>query len=172
MSTRLAPGDFPLEPALDFLQHLWALNHAMERVSLQMEKRLGVTAQQRLVLRCVGKYPGITGSQLAALLHLDRGTVSTSLHRLEASGVVSKRKEPGDSRRVALGLTTKGKALDRPTRATVEYAVDRVLAQLPPRQLARVKDTLRKLTAELNASLPAAPPRPKKGRPAGARSAG
>lgn len=66
-------GDFSNEPALEFMQHLWALNHAVERTSLRMERELGVTAQQRLVLRCVGKYPGMMPTQVAALLHLDRG---------------------------------------------------------------------------------------------------
>jgi hypothetical protein len=56
--------DFPLEPALAFMQKVWHLNHALERLSSAMEKELGVTAQQRFLLRCVGKYPGIAASQL------------------------------------------------------------------------------------------------------------
>ena len=52
--------EFPLEPPLDFLQHLWELNHALEQRSLQMERTMGVTAQQRLALRCIGHHPGLT----------------------------------------------------------------------------------------------------------------
>jgi DNA-binding MarR family transcriptional regulator len=145
---------FPLGSALDFLQHLWELNHAMERVSLQMERTLGVTAQQRLFVRCLGKYPGMTASQLAAVLHLDRGTVSTSLRRLERKGLIAKRRDPKDNRRVALGLTSKGRAFDHPAPATVEHAVERLLAQLGRAQVDAVKGVLRQLAADLTAALP------------------
>ncbi len=151
---------FPLEPALDFLQSLWALNQAIERTSKQMEHDLGVTAQQRLLIRCLGKYPGITGSQLAELLHLDRGTISTSLNRLERQGLISKRRDPRDSRRVPLGLTPQGKRLDTPAPVTVERAVEQLFTQLGPEQLAVMKGSLQQLTANLNAALPAREPKP------------
>lgn len=149
-------AELPLEPALDFLQHLWELNHAMERTSEQMERALGVTAQQRLLIRCLGKYPGVTGSQLALLLHLDRGTVSTSLQRLERKGLISKRRDPRDGRRVALGLTPKGRELDQPAPGTVEHAVTQLLAQLGRGQIDSVKGVLRQLSADLTLALPPA----------------
>ena len=148
---------FPLEPALDFLQHLWELNHAMERTSKWMERELGVTAQQRLLIRCLGKYPGMTASQLATLLHLDRGTVSTSLRRLELKGLISKRRDPRDNRRVALGLTPKGRAMDHPAPATVEHAVERLLVQLGRSQVDSVKGVLRQLAADLSSALQVKP---------------
>jgi MarR family transcriptional regulator, organic hydroperoxide resistance regulator len=74
--------EYPLGPALDFLQRLWRLNHALERLSSRMERQLGITAQQRLIIRCIGKYPGVGAGQLAALLHVDPGTVSAALNRL------------------------------------------------------------------------------------------
>lgn len=144
---------FPLDPALDFLQHLWELNRALERTSKQMERELGVTAQQRFLIRCVGTYPGLTGSQLAAVLHLDRGTVSTSLRRLERKGLISKRKDPTDSRRVSLALTAKGRALDRPAPATVEAAVSRLIGQLGSARVDTVKRALRTLSAGLTQGL-------------------
>lgn len=141
--------EFPLEPALDFLQHLWQLNHALERTSLQMERTLGVTAQQRLFVRCIGKYPGMTASQLAAVLHLDRGTVSVSLRRLTTKGLVAGRRDPKDNRRVALGLTSKGKALDRPHPGTVEFAVERLLEKAGRSKVEGAKDVLQRLADDL-----------------------
>lgn len=120
-------ASYPLGPALDFLQRLWQLNHALEKVSSRMEKRLGVTAQQRLILRCVGKYPSMTAGQLASLLHVDPGTVSAALRRLESKGLLERRRDPRDKRRASLGLTAKGRALDRPAAGTVEHAVERLL---------------------------------------------
>lgn len=122
------PVEFPLGNALDFLQRLWRLNHALERLSSRMDRRLGITAQQRLIIRCVGKYPGINAGQLAAVLHVDPGTVSAALRRLGRKGLIERRRDPADSRRVALGLTRKGRALDAPTAGTAEEAVEELLA--------------------------------------------
>lgn len=144
---------YPLGPALDFLKRLWQLNHALERVSSRMEKRLGVTAQQRLILRCVGKYPGITAGHLATLLHVDPGTVSASLGRLESKGLLERRRDARDKRRVSLGLTAKGRALDRSTSGTVESAVERLLSSAPAAQVAAMGRVTERLTRLLDEEL-------------------
>jgi len=71
-----------------------------------MEQRLGITAQQRLIVRCVGQFPGMTAGQLAGLLHVDPGTISAALRRLEAKDLVARRKDPRDSRRVSTSSAT------------------------------------------------------------------
>jgi DNA-binding MarR family transcriptional regulator len=141
--------DLKLEPALEFLQQLWALNHALESRSSQMVRALGVTGPQRLFLRCIGKYPGLTGSQLARTLHLDRGTVSVGLRRLIARGLVVQNRDPADHRRIALRLTAKGKQLDKPDEVTAEYVVEQVLAKVPRTQVTQAKALLRTLAARL-----------------------
>jgi len=146
-------ADYPLGPALDFLQRLWQLNHTLEKLSSRMEKRLGITAQQRLILRCVGKYPGMTAGHLAMLLHVDPGTVSASLRRLEKKGLLQRRRDPRDKRRASLGLTAMGRALDRPAEGTVEGAVDRLLESVPAHQLRTMVDVVDQLTRFLSDSL-------------------
>ncbi|MBS1123595.1 MAG: Organic hydroperoxide resistance transcriptional regulator [Deltaproteobacteria bacterium] len=127
---RDAAPRYPLGGALDFLERTWRVNHAMQRVSNRMARDLGLTGPQRLVVRCVGKYPGLTASQLASLLHLDRGTVSAALNRLDGKGLVERRADPRDGRRVTLGLTAEGRALDRPTEHTIEATVESLLERL------------------------------------------
>lgn len=143
---------FPLGGPLDFMQHLWELNHALERMSLQMDRTLGVTAQQRLFLRCIGKYPGMTATQLASVLHLDRGTVSVSLGRLLKKGLVTRRRQT-DQRRVALSLTAKGRALERPTAGTVEHSVARLLSKAGRPAVNSAKRVLRLLSDDLTRKL-------------------
>ena len=150
-----ASASYPLGPALDFLQRLWNLNHVLEKISRRMEKRLGSTAQQRLILRCIGKYPGMTAGHLAMLLHLDPGTVSAALNRLETKDLLERRRDPRDRRRVTLGLTAKGRALDRPAPGTVEGAVERLLASTPAEQLQTMKAIVDQLTWLLGAELEA-----------------
>lgn len=127
MTTRDEEPRYPLGPALDFLKRTWRVNHAMQRVSSRMARDLGLTGPQRLAVRCIGKYPGIPASQLATILHLDRGTISSALNRLEERGLVERRADPGDGRRVTLGLTEQGRAIDRPTEHTIEATVEHVL---------------------------------------------
>lgn len=130
---------YPLGPVLDLLQEWWALNHALERVSRSMSSRLGVTAPQRMVLRVIGRYPGINPGQLARLLHLDPSTVSSALRRLEARGVLRRRQTGSDRRQVSLGLTARGRALDVDDDQTIEGALSRVVARTPPQDLAAVR---------------------------------
>ena len=143
--------EFPLEAPLDFLQHLWELNHALEQRSLQMERTMGITAQQRLFLRCIGQHPGLTASQLAGVLHLDRGTVSVSLQRLIKKGLVSARRDARDSRRMALSLTARGAKLSGPDARTVEHVVERLLGEANGREVANTKQVLRRLSEGLRA---------------------
>lgn len=137
---------YPLGPALDFMRRVSELNHALERLSSRMDRTLGVTAQQRLILRCVGKYPGITAGQLALVLHLDPGTVSTCLRRLAGRRLVERRHDPRDRRRVVLGLTTEGRRLDQPTNGTVEHAVQQLLDDTDAADVAATAKVLAKLS--------------------------
>jgi DNA-binding MarR family transcriptional regulator len=122
--------------SLEFLQCLLRTSHALERRSRRMEKAIGVTAPQRLVLRFLGRFPGVTAGQLAQALHVDPGTLSASLRRLEGRGLIERRRDPADTRRVTLGLTGEGRAVDIPRPGTVEAAADTLLAEASPRDLA------------------------------------
>jgi DNA-binding MarR family transcriptional regulator len=144
---------YPLGPALEFLQRLWALNHALEMLSNHMATRLGVTAQQRLIIRCLGKYPGLPAGHLASLLHLDPGTISAALRRLEAKKLIARRRDPSDHRRAFLRLTKKGQSLDRGTPGTVENAVEHVLARSRRSHVHAASRVLEDLTFRLGREL-------------------
>ncbi len=150
MSAPPPQAQFPLGPALDFLRRLWRLNHALERASARMEVELGVTAQQRFLLRTVGRFPGITPGQVARVLHVDPGTVSATVRRLEQKGLVQRRRDPADHRRVALGLTRKGHGLDTPTRGTIESAAEELLATRAPGDVATALAVLDALVDHLD----------------------
>ena len=97
--------------ALDFLRILWAIDHGLGSVSKRMLSRLGVTAPQRLVLRMVGRFPGVTASEMAALLHLDRSTMSGIVTRLVERGLLVRQADAADRRRVRLEVTARGRRL-------------------------------------------------------------
>lgn len=153
----------PLEPSLEFMQRLWRLDHALELLSARMERTQGVTSQQRLIVRIVGKHPTITAGELATLLHVTPSTVSVALQRLAEKGVILRRRAPDDKRRSVLELTAKGVAIDQPVGGTVEHAVARLLKTVAAQDLEMTTAVLDMLTTLLDSELVEAPsdaPRP------------
>ena len=148
--SRGAEPALPLGPTLDFLAVLWELSHALEATSSRMQTALEVTAQQRMVIRIVGKFPGLAAGQLAAVLHIHPGTLSTTLARLEKRGLLVRERDARDARRIVLGLTAKGRSFDVPAPHTVEGAAARVLRRLTPRDLAALLRGLHAIIDELN----------------------
>ncbi len=147
-------SEFPMGPVLDLLREWWALDHAIEQTSRRMASRLGVTAPQRIALRVIGRYPGIGPGALAELLHLDAGTISATIRRLEEIGFVKRRPSTQDRRRVALGLTARGRALDVDDEHTIEGALGRVVAGVPAADVAVMRRFLARFAEELDREPP------------------
>jgi MarR family transcriptional regulator, organic hydroperoxide resistance regulator len=150
------PDDLPtldLREELRVLRDLWAVGHAMEQASRRMQEAIGISAPQRMIIRIVGRYPGIVPGKLAQLLHVDAGTVSAAIARLEAKSLLERRRDPRDHRRMLLGLTKEGRVLDCPREDSIEGAVDRALARSTPAE----RDALRRLLARLVEELTVVP---------------
>jgi DNA-binding MarR family transcriptional regulator len=139
------------DAVLEFLRLMWSVDHELHRVSKAMFGRLGLTAPQRLAVRFVGREPGLTPGHLAELLHLDPGTVSGIVKRLENAGLISRARSGGDTRRMLLTLTPKGQNLNRRRSGTVESAVRRTLDGVSSADLAAASRLLRRLAANLAA---------------------
>jgi DNA-binding MarR family transcriptional regulator len=147
-----------------FMQRLWAVGHGLQATSKRMNATLGVTGPQRLVVRILGRVPGASAGHLASLLRIHPSTLTGVLRRLEARGILERRRDPNDARRAHLSLTARGRALDVPSRGTVEAAVQRVLSAASPRQIKAASELLAALAAALDRRRDAAPgpdrPRP------------
>jgi DNA-binding MarR family transcriptional regulator len=138
-----------LGQVLDFMRLMWAIDHALQRISKRMKKTLGVTGPQRLVLRIVGSFPGISAGGLARLLHLHPSTLTGILARLEDGGLIRRRTDPSDGRRSLLELSRAGRRFDVEAKGTVEAAVARALARMSEAQLEATRAALRTLAASL-----------------------
>ena len=140
------------DPVLDFIRRMWAVDHELQRVSKRMVDRIGLTAPQRLAVRFIGRYSGVTLGRLAELLHLHAGTVTGIVRKLEDLGFVVQTRSKEDTRRRHLTLTAKGRQIDRRRKGTVEAAVRRTAAAMTSREFAiaaSVMDVLAKnLAAE------------------------
>lgn len=138
-----------LDPVLSFLRTLWAVDHGLGRVSKKLLATMGITAEQRMIIRFVGSSGAVSAGELARTLHVDAGTISASLRRLEEQRLISRARSEGDARRVDVELTRRGKAFDAPAKHTAEDAVARALAKASPRDVAATQRLLEDVVAEL-----------------------
>jgi DNA-binding MarR family transcriptional regulator len=143
-------GVRPLGPVLQFMRALWALDHALQSASKRMETNHGVTAPQRLVVRIVGRFPGISAGEVAEILHLHPSTLTGVLKRLEARGMVARRADPRDGRRALLSLTARGRRVDDLRTVTVEASVRRVLRGVPRASVRAARELAERLAAALD----------------------
>lgn len=144
-----------LGAVLDFMQLLWAVDHSLQTTSKRMKSTLKVTGPQRLVIRIVGRLPGISAGRLASILHVHPSTLTGVLRRLEAGKALTRKVDPADGRRALFSLTAKGREIDACQSGTVEAAVRRALARCNPRDVAAASRVLRTLADELARDLPA-----------------
>jgi DNA-binding MarR family transcriptional regulator len=144
-------GADQLGPVLEFMKQLWAVDHGLQSVSKRMESRFGITGPQRLVVRIVGRFPGISAGALAEVLHVHPSTLTGVLRRLETRGMLLRRADPKDARRALFGLTSRGRKMDTLRTGTVEQAVRRVLSRMPADAVAAER-VLSALATELSRS--------------------
>lgn len=139
----------PLGEVLDFMRLLWSIDHGLQTTSKRMESHLGITGLQRMVLRLVGRFPGISAGHLARILHVHPSTLTGVLKRLEEKALVTRNSDPLDARRALFNLTGRGRQFDVPSTGTVEAAVQRALEKVPQTKIAAARDVLRALAEEL-----------------------
>jgi len=145
-----AAAEQELGEVLEFMRTIWALDHAVQRTSKRMERELGITGLQRLVIRVVGRFPSIPAGRLAELLHVHPSTLTGVIGRLEREGALRRRLDPTDKRRSLLGLTELGRALDVETEGTIEAAIQCVLGRADPKAIDSARSVLREITRMLD----------------------
>jgi len=72
---------------------------------------LGLTHPQYLVMLALWQQDEPSVKELSALLHLDPGTLSPLLKRLETMGLLTRTRSTSDERVLVVGLTDDGRAL-------------------------------------------------------------
>lgn len=138
-----------LGEGLEFMRLLWGVNHALEASSKRMDAAIGITGPQRLVIRIVGRFPGISAGRLARLMHVHPSTLTGILGRLVTRGQLRRDPDPNDARRALFGLTVKGRELDALRGGTVEAKVRSTLARFPSARLSATQAVLAALTEAL-----------------------
>lgn len=102
-----SPEDLRLDLQLCF--PLYAATRAVTRLYGELLAQEGLTYPQYLVLLVLWEAEEpLSVSGVGERLHLDSGTLTPLLKRLEAAGVVERRRDADDERRVLVSLTGAG----------------------------------------------------------------
>ena len=121
---------------------LYSASNHMTRIFTPFLTKLGVTYPQYLVLVALWERGSQGVGDLASALAMDFGTLSPMLKRMESKGLLARRRQPGDERRVAVALTARGEALRKRTQQMLgEFYC---FLNVPLDELSDLRDRLRR----------------------------
>jgi DNA-binding MarR family transcriptional regulator len=129
---------------------IYSTAHAFNRVYKPLLDALQLTYPQYLVMLGLWQRDGVTVKQIGEQLHLDSGTLTPLLKRLESAGLVRRARDAADERQVRISLTPKGTALREKARTVGHGVVD--ACQQSRDELKTLNAQLVKLRDKLNAS--------------------
>jgi DNA-binding MarR family transcriptional regulator len=90
---------------------LYSASLAMTKLYKPLLEDMGLTYPQYLAMLVLWETDGVTVSELGDRLHLDSGTLTPLLKRLEAADLVTRLRDVQDERRVLIRLTAAGRKL-------------------------------------------------------------
>ncbi len=96
---------------------LYAASNLLTRLYRPVLAKLGLTYPQYLVMLVLWEISPHSVGEIGGKLHLDSGTLTPLLKRLELSGFVQRSRDPADERRVLVHLTQAGRSLKIAARA-------------------------------------------------------
>jgi MarR family transcriptional regulator, organic hydroperoxide resistance regulator len=128
---------------------LYAATRAMTRTYRERLGPMGLTYPQYLVLIVLWENDGLTVTQLGHRLLLDSGTLTPLLKRLEASGVVIRKRRERDEREVEIWLTDKARDMQRDAAGARELVVCRLA--MPESEIGNLRRELMALVDRLGA---------------------
>jgi DNA-binding MarR family transcriptional regulator len=114
-------------PGGEVLSGLWAVSRLLFHPS---ENGSGVAGLQRMVLRLVGRFPGISPGRTAEELRVPPSVLAGALAELEKRRLVRRRADPRDGRRALLELTGPGR--EALAGDDAEARMDAALARFSP----------------------------------------
>ncbi|NUL45846.1 MarR family transcriptional regulator [Cellulosimicrobium funkei] len=124
---------------------LYSAARAAQQAYRPLLDDLGLTYPQYLVLLVLWEQDGQSVSELGERLHLDSGTLSPLLGRLDEHGFITRERQSTDARRVAAHLTAEGLAL-RSRSAEIQHCLRDAVA-LSPEDLTTLRDLSRRFAS-------------------------
>ncbi len=124
---------------------------AMDLRSRQLEKSVGLTVPQLVVLKEVAEEDGIPIGRIAKQISLSQATVTTIVDRLEQRGAVERRRTEADRRRVLIVLTDLGAELIRRSPTILQEEFLQAFSRLETWEQTQILATLQRIASMLKA---------------------
>ena len=107
------PEGFRLRPESMLCFDIYATHHAVGQIYQPLLSKLGLTYPQYLVMIVLWERDGQTVGQLGERLDLASSTLTPLIKRLESQGLVTRKRDTADERKVRVHLSQAGRALQR-----------------------------------------------------------
>jgi MarR family transcriptional regulator, organic hydroperoxide resistance regulator len=120
---------------------LYAATNLLNRLYGPVLGELGLTYPQYLVMLVLWEEEPQTVGALGTRLYLDSGTLTPLLKRMEASGLVTRIRDPDDERRVLISLTDLGNVL----REKAARVPEMLSNNCKPEGIEELRESVRKL---------------------------
>lgn len=133
---------------------LYSATLALGKVYAPILAALGLTYPQYLVMLVLWQEDGLSVRALGEQLHLNSGTLTPMLKRMEQAGLVRRSRDKRDERLVRTELTEAGRNLQAQA-LRIPCAIAEVIG-LPTERLAEIKDELQGIRRALEADEAAA----------------
>lgn len=126
---------------------LYASANLIQRLYRPLLAPLGLTYSRYLVMLALWERGPAAVGELCACLHLDVGTLSPLLKRMERAGLVARARDRDDDRKVIVALTPRGRALRAEALAVPKTLAKRI--GLRPEEAERLRRQTQALVARL-----------------------
>lgn|GEM_PF-3567546 len=90
---------------------LRAITQHMDIHSRYLQKKIGITGTQLSVLLALADESPLPASKISQKIHLSAATLSGTMVRLEAGGLITRGKNADDRRQILIHLTDKGRSV-------------------------------------------------------------
>ncbi len=150
MTDSKLPEGFRLRPESMLCFDLYATHHAVGHVYQPLLSELGLTYPQYLVLVVLWEQDGQTVGELGARLDLASSTLTPLIKRLESQGLLERKRDAKDERKVRVKLSEKGQSLEERARH-VPGCVAQAFG-LTMEEFALLHEMLGKMRTSLNAA--------------------
>jgi DNA-binding MarR family transcriptional regulator len=94
---------------VDILREIGMIDRALDSIANIEFKKVDLARGQYLYLVRIYEHPGIISEQLSNLIKVDRTTIARAVKKLEANGLIERRRDPDNKKIKHLYVTAKGK---------------------------------------------------------------
>ena len=123
----------------------------MRTVFERRVRALGLTRAQWLVIARVHRRPGLSQSEIADLLEIEKASAGRLIDRMQAKGWLERRDDSSDRRVNRLHLTKKAERIHGAIWPLAEATVDEALSDLSPEERRRLTGLMTRVKTKLQA---------------------